>query len=71
MKEPISIKPIRNQFNNYMILYFNISVLNMDNMILLMCSTCMCVSCIVFFVVRVNRNLANMSSKYDNKIRCL
>ena len=62
MKEPISIKPIRNQFNNYMILYFNISVLNMDNMmLLLMCSTCVCVSCIVFTVVRVNSNLANMS----------
>ena len=34
----------------------------MDNiMILLMCSTCSCVLCIVFFVVRVNRNLANCS----------
>ena len=35
----------------------------MDNMILLICSTCTCVSCIVFFVVRVNRNLANMSQR--------
>ena len=69
MKEPISIKPIRNQFKNYMILYFNFSVLNnymilyfsvlvlnMDNMILLICSTCTCISYIVFITVRFNHN---------------